>query len=416
VYDLEKTLVRESSISLNDETGKQPDWIDIRNKLKNNEAAIEIIRFRDYQFDLHDTFTDSILYAALIVTSETRNNPELVLLADGNSLEKRYIHFYRNAIQYKIDDSLSYKYFWEPISDKLRKRINKIYFSPDGIYNQINLNTLKNPGTGTFLLDDIKIIQVTNTKDLLMARDYGNVPSGNRKAKAVLFGNPAFGKVGSSKPATEARVRGVNLIPLPGTALEIQRIAGYLSDSGWESVSYSGPEANESMIKRINNPTVLHVATHGFFEEGYSERLSGDPLLQSGLLLADVENDTTFYAVLKNDFTMEDGILTSYEASNLDIEDTRLVVLSACETGLGEIKNGEGVYGLQRALLVAGADTIIMSYWKVDDTATQELMANFYRIWLQHGNLHESFRSAQQSLKKSHPSPYYWGAFVMIGE
>ena len=169
-------------------------------------------------------------------------------------------------------------------------------------------------------------------------------------------------------------------------------------------------------------PTVLHIATHGFFVDEQSksgtfnlgtntEYASQNPLLRSGIILSGASN------FIQHNYKLDDenGILTAYEAANLNLENTELAVLSACETGKGEVQNGEGVYGLQRAFQTAGAQAIIMSLWKVDDTATQELMSAFYQSWMQGKTKAEAFRKAQLDLKSKYPHPYYWGAFVMMG-
>ena len=135
-------------------------------------------------------------------------------------------------------------------------------------------------------------------------------------------------------------------------------------------------------------------------------------MLKSGLLLTgagDILNETRF------NYNVDNGILTAYEAMNLNLDQTDLVVLSACETGLGEVEAGEGVYGLQRAFLVAGAKTIIMSLFKVSDEATQQLMVKFYRKWLETGDKRQAFIDAKKEIRNEYRDPIYWGPFVMIG-
>jgi CHAT domain-containing protein len=183
--------------------------------------------------------------------------------------------------------------------------------------------------------------------------------------------------------------------------------------------------ATEANIKAVKGPTLMHIATHGYFladtqSAGSAmgvdlDNAKNNPLLRSGLILAgapDPNKEEQAVDLQSND----NGILTAYEAMNLNLEGTDLIVLSACETGLGEVKAGEGVYGLQRSFLVAGANALIMSLWKVDDEATQMLMTNFYSNWTKTGNKLKAFKQAQLQLMAKYKEPYYWGAFVMMGQ
>jgi CHAT domain-containing protein len=193
---------------------------------------------------------------------------------------------------------------------------------------------------------------------------------------------------------------------LPATETEVSLIEPILKKRNLKVKIYMGDEALEENVKAIRHPAILHIATHGFFVEDTASIVS--PMIRSGIILAGVKNS-------QQNQGGDDGILTAYEATNLDLEGTTLVVLSACQTGLGEVRNGEGVYGLQRAIVVAGAQNLLMSLWKVSDEATAELMAAFYSEWSGESNTNE-FRKAQISLRLKYPQPFYWGAFIMLGK
>jgi CHAT domain-containing protein len=416
-------------------------WQDVQKKLKSGEAAVEMIRIPKFGIEkmLTDTsdparpvharygFTDTILYAALIVKPGT-SHPELVLLKSGNTMEGKDWKYYRNCIEKQIRDEHSYSVFWKPFEQKLGPGIKRIYFSGDGIFHSLNLNTLFNPATKKYLLEEKEISLITNSKDLLI---HSNKEEQNHLAYLIGFPNYntnaekrktlAGGELGFNSNYYFSMTRGEAYSELPGTKVEVEGIGKILSAKGWEVQSYLGDKALEENLKDCFKPRILHLATHGYFEPD-SARYQ-NPLLRSGILLTGANN--SFLG--EKDDNVEDGILTAYEAMNLNLDNTDLVVLSACETGLGEIKNGEGVYGLQRAFKVAGAKSIIMSLWKVDDEATQELMVSFYKHWLgeavgegrqtANGNSKRSaFLKAQKELKAKYPNPYYWGAFVMVGE
>ncbi|RED94061.1 CHAT domain-containing protein [Marinoscillum furvescens] len=466
---LEKELSKLSTAFADNFAAKDMTWQDVRDQLKTGEAAVEIIRFRDFDPAKGGSFTEEVYYAALIVTPDTEDYPEMVIMKNGKMMETRYLSNYRNAIKYKINEDFSYKLFWRPIANKL-EGIKKVYFSPDGVFNQISIYTLRNPATGNFTLDELEIQLVNNTKDLLA------VNAGSAADRSYLFGYPNYNmgvieqkqkESGASadkiiKAAAEDRAmrgasRGVRgsrggdqgdlaeltrsgslprglrgnmlrymrsnamLSLLPGTKKEVNLIDSLYAKKNAQAVTYLSNEALEDSIKKVQNPRTLHIATHGFFlendqdHEGEKDTYVQNPLLRSGLILAGA-NSFISEGVISNEIPHdEDGILTAFEAMNLNLDNTELVVLSACETGLGEVKNGEGVYGLQRAFQVAGADAIIMSMWTVDDDATQELMTNFYEEWLSGKTKHEAFITAQKRLKDKWQAPYYWGAFVMVG-
>ncbi len=431
--ELEKalSLKSEAFASLTDK--KRLSWQDIQKTLKKGEAAVEMVKINKFgvqkiMIDTSDVtkapnfpkypfydLTDTVYYAALIVKKNSKE-PEIVLLKNGNELEDKFFKYQNNAIQYTQEDLVSYDQFWLPIAQKL-KGIKKVYFSPDGVYNQISLNTLQNPKTKKFVLDEIELHLVTNTKDILA---FGN--SENKTLKAELLGYPLYNL--QKQDADNARMREVladstrafanfqQVSLLPGTKKEVEDIFQILSQKKYSLEILTEQNATEENIKKVKNPKILHLSTHGFFIDSKEKNEKVNPMLRSGLLLTGVSDYTR--AEVKPD--TEDGILTALEAANLDLDETDLVVLSACETGLGDVKAGEGVYGLQRAFKVAGAKSIVMSMWKVDDAVTQKLMTTFYQKFAESNKARQAFKEAQAIIKKQHPEPYYWGAFVMVGE
>lgn len=372
----------------------------VRDVLSDNEALVDIIRVR--KFD--QSFTSDARYIALIV-KEGASLPIAKVIDNGEQLETRYARFYRNAIQQKVDDDYSYNQYWSAIDEELQGK-KVIYVSPDGVYNQLNLNTLRLPSG--YLINRYDITLLGNAKDVVALK--------NRKTRtpaksAVLLGFPDYG--------------GSALAPLPGTKAEVDGIATVLRGAGYAVTTFMQRSATEANVKEVKAPGILHIATHGYFlqdveQQGSAfgislENANDNPLLRSGLMLAGASNVVTG-AAQPNLSANDNGVLTAYEAMNLDLEGTALVVMSACETGLGDVKAGEGVYGLQRAFIVAGADALIMSLWKVDDAATQMLMKNFYANWLKLGNKQQAFKQAQLQLMRQFKEPYYWGAFVMMGQ
>lgn len=404
VERLEKDLSQKSELFGQSFENKRITYEDVIKSLKPNEVAIEMVRYRYFSH----TFTDSIVYAALYVKNDFKR-PRAIVLNDGHKLETRNFKYYRNAIIGKIHDDVSYDAFWAPIQKEIGKA-GTIYLSPDGVYNQINLEAIPTPD-GNYILDNANIVLVSNTKDIYLKKIKSrNAPENT----AAMFGNPSF----YLSDASEALVA-----QLPGTEKEINQIDFLLKQKGWSTKVYVEKTATEETIKELNSERIVQVATHGFYKptdevsleselESNEAQLAKNPLMRSGLLLKGAGDllDKTDY-----NYNMENGILTAYEAMNLNLDRTDLVVLSACETGLGQLEAGEGVYGLQRAFLVAGAKVLIMSMFKVDDDATQRLMLKFYQKWMNSGNLRQSFVDAKKELRADYPEPIYWGAFMMIG-
>jgi CHAT domain-containing protein len=357
----------------------------------------------------------------------------VLILSNGAELEEA-LAFYKNSIKFRKEDKESYTTYWKPFEPFLAG-IKKVYFSADGVFTQINPSTLYNTTSQRYVVEQYQIAFLTNAKDLLQSKTTTTLAG-----KAVLVGNPNYQIQGVSDNRNlldldnqdSFWLRNSVFASLPATQTEIENIEKNLqSIKNLQIRKLLGKEATEANLKtELNQVQLLHIATHGFFipskfdDESKSRVIlldtkeieddpQDDPMLRSGLVFAGV---TDYFRNEKRNPNDEDGILTAYEVMNLKLDNTALVVLSACETGLGKVQAGEGVFGLQRAFKIAGTQSLVMSLWKVDDSATQELMQSFYEEWVKSGNKVQAFVKAQNKLKEKYKHPYYWGAFVLIGE
>jgi CHAT domain-containing protein/tetratricopeptide (TPR) repeat protein len=448
--EYEESLKKEIGIleaQLNEKSTNYADFkrrihsVDIRQKLEMGEMYIDVVRIPNFNFSL-DKWTDSCRYLIFII-NPMENAINHFFINNGFELENDLLVEYKmqatdnkNATDLKND--LFYNSFWKPIADKIGDA-KTIYVSLGGVYNNINLNTLYNPETGKYLIEEKDIRIVNSARDFVFSQE--REKKQYTSTNSALYGFPDFnGSTTSSFDTTNylAATRDLNQMwidsltrggmkaaSLPATKIEVDQIERTFQLNGWNVKTYSGVDASETNIKKEVSPRVLHIATHGYFFEDIPmdnsndrffgidrQRVMQDPMLRSGLLFTGANR-----TLQGEESKGENGLLSSAEASLLDLRETELVVLSACETGKGEVKNSEGVYGLRKAFADAGAKNIIMSLWKVDDKVTQEFMSRFYENWLnEKTTIREAVNRTQLEIKAKYPQPYYWGAFILVGE
>ena len=408
------------------------NWKDVQKSLKPNDAAIE---FANY------TENDTTKYAAIVLT-KSMESPVFVPLFNENDIAKllRGITPAKPDVP-KDDDNRGastitakrqgiyestglYNLMWKPL-EKYFPENPRIYFAPSGMLHQIAVEYAPISHEQT-ISDKYEIYRVSSTRFLAM--DYMPKPMKN----SVLYGGIFYDSDTTSMKRESDRysTRGGNTIRsfsslnrdedrgslnyLPGTKTEVENIVGNLKKNRVKTKLYEGIQANEESFKALSGKEIstMHIATHGFFLPT-DEKMSGDQsLVQSGLLLSGAN-----YAWQNKPLPegIEDGILTAKEISFMDLRKTDLVVLSACQTALGEI-TGEGVFGLQRGFKKAGVRTIIMSLWHVDDNAPLLMMTEFYTNLTKGMTKREAFLTAQNKVKTTErfENPRYWAAFIML--
>ncbi|MCX7652385.1 MAG: tetratricopeptide repeat protein [Bacteroidia bacterium] len=362
--------------------------------LKAQEALVEVIRVPVGK-------SDSVLYLFyLIVQKGWRPTLRLYTYRVDGAWE----HKVQNA--YEVFHSpvaplsgAPYLLCWRFIDSLLPPRVRVVYLSPDGVYYRINAASLYDAEHGRFVIDRYQVRYLASSRRLFFS------PMSLVQQKPVVIGNPDFAAApdtvqGQGLRAYRLFAQGIP--PLPGAEKEAREIAQLLGIT-----PVIGKAATERFVKELRSPRILHIATHGYF---VAEKKN--PLLAGGVLFARAAVWDSLFPPLGE----EDGCLTTQEAANLNLLGTELVVLSACETALGEVM-GDGLYGLQRAFLEAGAKRVVATLWQVDDEATRELMLSFYqrlRRVKEKEKIDTAFAEALREFRRRHPQPYYWGAFIVM--
>ena len=340
-------------------------------------------------------------YAAYVLAD--RGDPTVIDLGATPPIDEAIARF-RKALADPDDDHVAEraKTVHDLVFAKLAPALGgakQVLVAPDGALNLVPFAALHDGKQ--YLVAQYTFTYLTSGRDLLRLGIRGKPRDGT-----IIFADPDFdGSAPAGKP-TGRRSRaltGQTWPRLPGTGQEADAVAKLVAGAR----VLREAKATENALKALHAPAVLHLATHGFFLDGTDD--TENPLLRSGLAFAGAN---------KLSSGDEDGILTALEASGLDLWGTKLVVMSACETGVGKVTNGDGVYGLRRALVIAGAESLVMSLWQVDDKATRDLMEGYYKRLQVGAGRSAALRDIQLDLqrKPAYAHPYYWASFIAAGD
>lgn len=407
------------------EADPEVTWQMIRDALRPGEAAVEYVLS-------HNNIMALVVTPGCTVPAAVTLAPWQKLSDSLNSLNAKNSATLAKRL-YRPDSKVDlYGMLWQPLEQTL-KGVKTIYFNAPGMLHTIAFNAIPTPD-GDFLIDRYDLHQLTTTAQLTFPADE-TAPS-----SALLVGDVVFhpSQANSSSIPQESGERAVeddyslndfdsrgiarqHFRYLPFTGNELKEISSTFGKDNIRETSRL--EATEKNFRELcaNSPEVIHLATHGFFLASETEAMRvpfmmryssqiGSPMQRSGVALANAEASWTGAEELPED---NDGILTASEVASLNLKGTRLVTLSACETALGGY-NFEGIHGLTRGFKQAGAKSLMVSLWSVNDRSTSIFMTEFYRQWLATGNRHRAMRSAVAAVRTAYPSPFYWAPFILL--
>lgn len=433
INTLERQLMQESSEFGDYTNAFAINWKDIRDNLKNNEAAIEFVSF--------PLTNDSTMYMAYVLKHDM-DAPALIKLFEENEISSLSDDdLYKNVIGSEL--------IWAKLQSELHG-VNNVYFAPDGMLYQIGIESFPDYENPERLISDrFNFFRLSSTRQLALKKQK------SASDNAVIYGGIQYDTapkvmVAESRKYDISHSRGIQPVYNVADSISIRSGLDYLKFTLKEATLVSellqnvhkhyqlisGNEATEESLKNLSasGNGILHIATHGFYwepdEAEYRAKTNehllfmsqfGDnvrrntedkALTRTGLFMAGANNALTGKDIPDN---VDDGILTAQEIANLDFNGLDLVVLSACQTGMGDI-SGDGVFGLQRGFKKAGANSILMSLWDVNDKATQILMTEFYKNYLNGKSKRESLLAAQKAVRETpgFEHPDYWAAFILL--
>ena len=434
----------------------------IANNLPSESMLLEFFRYHEVDFKAIPAKGERIIkstrYCAFIMPSGQPDNVKLIDLGEADEID-RLIAAYKSKVTGKgeqarnriVRETISdqaetdmgtseglalYSYLIAPLKAAIGN-CRHLIIAPDSQISLFPFEVIPTP-EGGYLADQYRISYVGVGRDIL--RFISQIPG--KSESALVMASPDFDLVAGKKkkisklsPDNGRRSRDFSKGSEPYHLLKGAKLEGKTIGKQLGIKPLLGKDALEGHLKSVSSPYILHIATHGFFlkdqempankagigfgspGEMSMQRLSGEgienPMLRSGLVLAGVN---TWMKNGELPPEAEDGVLTAEDVTTLDLTNTNLVVLSACDTGLGDVKIGEGVFGLRRAFALAGAKTLVMSLWKVSDVCTQELMEDFYRRILAGTPKADALREAQLKLREKYPHPRDWGAFICQGD
>lgn len=469
IQKIEKELIAQSKVYGDYTRNLAINWQDVQKKLGNDDIAIEYLSF--------PVKNDSIIYTALVLRKEM-DNPKMITLFEGKQLHAI------SPKEYYTSPKIS-QLVWKPLEEELRG-VKQIYFAPAGDLHNIAIESLMDSDS-TFISDRFNLYRLSSTRQLALNKDLNQVKDAkiyggleyDTDAKILIAQSREykptirdFGYTSDINPDSLNLRSGAQ--DLPATKIEAEEIKqSFEKTHKVQAELFTGIKGTETSFKALSgkHPSFIHIATHGFYwneteakrqknmldimmlNDNMKNRYVEDKALtRSGLLFSGANIKLRGDAKLPDG--VDDGILTAKEIAGLDLRGTELVVLSACQTGLGEI-TGDGVFGLQRGFKKAGARTLLMSLWKVDDNATKLLMSQFYKNLIAGKSYFESLHNAQKYVrnyeieievkpddgqpkvilsaqnrtklqkqnatqnkvykkKKIYTDPYYWAAFILL--